>query len=418
MDHLEKHKILSDLQHGYRNRCSTETQLLRVIDMLAKGMQNSSQIDVISLDFARAFDVVPFQRLLLKLNYYGIRKLLPWFEDFLIGRTERVVVEGVKSRLINILSGIGQGNVISGLLFLLFINDLPQSITESFSGLFCDDTLVAKDIKSEEDCILLQNDIDKVNEWTNLWGMSFNTVKCVVMSVTNKRKPLVNNYHFNNMFPVQCLTRKDEIKYLGVTIDNKITFKRHIEEKCINATKILNLLRRNLYGAPKSVKEKAYTACVRPILEYAAFCWSPTSDKMRNRIEMVQHKAAKFVTNIYPRKDHYDEFSISRLIQFLQWETLEERRNKLKVTMAYKILNSQVIIPPESLPRVATTRPSRKCAEPQVGVMNQLIEPLPRTNIISKTFFFSAPKLWNELVTSSQANAPSVDAFKRHIFKN
>ena len=138
---------------------------------------------------------------------------------------------------------------------------------------------------------------------------------------------------------------------------------------------------------------------------------------MRNRIEMVQHKAAKFVTNIYPKKDHYDEFSISRLINYLQWETLEERRNKLKITMVYKILNEKVILPPELLPKFTSKRPSRKCAEPTVGVMNQLLEPLPRTDIVGKTFFFSAPKLWNEFVTSSQANAPSVDAFKRQIFK-
>ena len=138
---------------------------------------------------------------------------------------------------------------------------------------------------------------------------------------------------------------------------------------------------------------------------------------MRNRIEMVQHKTAKFVTNIYPKKDHYDEFSISRLLEYLQWETLEERRDKLKLTMVYKIVNEKVILPPELLPRIESRRPSRKCTETTVGIMNQLTEPLARTDIVGKTFFYSAPKLWNDLVTSSQANAPSVDAFKRQIFK-
>ena len=123
------------------------------------------------------------------------------------------------------------------------------------------------------------------------------------------------------------------------------------------------------------------------------------------------------MTNIYPKKDHYDEFSISRLLEYLQWETLEERRNKLKIMMVYKIVNEKVILPPELLPRVASTRPPRKCAEPLVGVSNQLVEPLSRTEIVGKTFFFSAPKLWNDYVTSSQANAPSVDAFKEQIFK-
>ena len=187
MAHLEKYKILTNLQHGYRSKCSTETQLLKVIDFLAKGLENSSQIDVISLDFARAFDVVPFQKLLVKMNHYGIRKLLPWFEDFLTGRTLKVILEGVKSRCVNILSGIIQGSVISGLLFLIFINDLPESVTKSFTGLFCDDTLVAKEISNENDTVYLQEDLDKIFEWTQQWGMTFNTVKCVVMTVSNKQ---------------------------------------------------------------------------------------------------------------------------------------------------------------------------------------------------------------------------------------
>ena len=103
MKHLEKFKILSDLQHGYRRGCSTETQLLKVIDLLAKGLENKSQVDAISLDFARAFDVVPHQRLLLKMNFYGIRKILPWIQDFLTNRNQIVVIDGMKSRLVKVL---------------------------------------------------------------------------------------------------------------------------------------------------------------------------------------------------------------------------------------------------------------------------------------------------------------------------
>ena len=268
MDHLQKYNILSSLQHGYRNTCSTETQLLRVIDLLAKGMDSSSQVDVISLDFARAFDVVPIERLLLKMNYYGIRKLLPWFRDFLKNRKQRVVIEGTKSKLVEVLSGIAQGTRVAALCFLLFINDLPNSIINSFGGLFCDDTLIAKKIDSQSDSLSLQHDLDQVHKWTEVWGMSFNVLKCFVMSVTNNRNPAVHSYHLNG----NTLVRTDSIKYLGITIDNKLTFKQHIEKKCHSATTVLNMLRRNLYYAPKSVKSKAYTACVRPIVEYAASC--------------------------------------------------------------------------------------------------------------------------------------------------
>ena len=146
-------------------------------------MDSSSQVDVISLDFARAFDVVPIERLLLKMNYYGIRKLLPWFRDFLKNRKQRVVIEGTKSKLVEVLSGIAQGTRVAALCFLLFINDLPNSIINSF--------------------------VDQVHKWTEVWGMSFNVLKCFVMSVTNNRNPAVHSYHLNG----NTLVRTDSIKY-------------------------------------------------------------------------------------------------------------------------------------------------------------------------------------------------------------
>ena len=191
MKHLENHKILSKFQHGYRSGCSTETQLLKVIDIFAKSLENKTQTDGISLDFSRAFDVVPHNRLLLKMNYYGIRKLLPWIKHFLTNRKQQVIIDGVHSRLVNVISGIPQGTVLAGLLFLIFINDLPVSVTESFTGVFCDDTIIAKEICNENDAQILQNDLDKVYEWTKMWGMQFNTVKCVQITVTNKRKPII-----------------------------------------------------------------------------------------------------------------------------------------------------------------------------------------------------------------------------------
>ena len=194
MDHLDKHGILSKLQHGYRNGCSTETQLLKVIDLFAKNLEKKSQTDGIFLDFSRAFDVVPHERLLLKMDYYGIRQSLPWIRDFLIKRKQCVIIDGVKSRYVEVLSGLSQGTVLAALLFLIFINDLPNSVTKSFTGIFCDDTLLAKEITKESDTIDLQNDLDNVLNWTKLWGMKFNTVKCIYMTITNKRIPITVSY--------------------------------------------------------------------------------------------------------------------------------------------------------------------------------------------------------------------------------
>ena len=316
--------------------------------------------------------------------------------------------------MVEMTSGIGQGTCVAALLFLIFINDLPETVTRSFMGLFCDDALIAKEVSSDSDSVELQNDLNEIQEWTEKWGMTFNQSKCVVMTVTNKRKPNFNTYYLSNMLPVQCLTRSDCIKYLGVTIDNKLTFTRHIEAKCTSARKVLNMLRRNLHFAPASVKAKAYMTCVRPIVEYASASWAPSSQKHTRAIEMIQNSAAKFVLNSYPKKNKYDEFSVTRLIEQLGWHSLETRRNQARLIMTYKILNNLVILPPSTLPRAQKHRNPRKCNEVKVGVNNQLLEPHSLlTN--NKTFFYVAPRLWNKTVTEEQAEAPSCEAFKRYF---
>ena len=309
------------------------------------------------------------------------------------------------------LSGIPQGTVIAGLCFLLFINDLPDNIKNSFSGIFCDDTVLAKKINNIQDSIQLQNDLDQVVQWTQLWGLRFNVDKCVVMSVTNKQQTLSHNYTLYN----KTISKENTIKYLGVHIDNKLSFARHTEEKRKSATTVLNMLRRNLHFAPQSVKTKAYQASVRPILEYASSSWQPTSKKHNQRLEMVQHNAAKFTTNKYPKKGHYHEFSISQIIKDLNWDSLEERRQKARATTAYKILSDKLILPANLLPPANPQHHTRSAEQVKVGPDHHLKVPHARLNNVEKTSLYSAPQIWNSRVTPLQARSASVDSFKNNF---
>lgn len=120
------------------------------------------------------------------------------------------------------------------------------------------------------------------------------------------------------------------------------------------------MLKRNLYFAPKSVKSKAYQATVLPILEYASNCWAPTSQKQSDSLKMVHHNAAKFASNFYPKKGNYENFSITKILKDLNWETLEDRRQQSRLTMAYKIINGHVILDPNLMPKFEYQRLSRK----------------------------------------------------------
>ena len=132
---------------------------------------------------------------------------------------------------------------------------------------------------------------------------------------------------------------------------------------------------------------------------------------------MVNHNAAKFVTNIYPRKGNYENFSITKIMNYLNWNSIEKRREKARLNMAYKIIHGHVILDPNLMPKNKQQRPFRQCNNVNVGFENQLEEPQAKLKITSKTFFYSTPILWNNSVSPDQANAPSIDAFKNH-FKN
>ena len=241
--------------------------------------------------------------------------------------------------------------------------------------------------------------------------MKFNIGKCVFMTVTNKTKPIMNNYHINN----EHLSKKEMIKYLGVNIDSKLTFNNHIKEKSKKATTVLNMLKRNLYFAPRSVKYKAYQACILPIIEYASSCWLPTSGKQKSSLEMIHQNGAKFASNVYPKSGKFEQFSIHKILQDLNWKTLEERRINLRLIITYKIINGHVILDSNLMPKVDHQRPNRKCNEVKVGYQNQIMEPPWKIDVVKSTFFYAGPTLWNNNVTPMQAAAPSIDAFKQHL---
>ena len=151
MNHLDNHQVLTNNQHGFRRGRSCETQLAGLVDDLAKIFDRKSQANMVILDFSKAFDTVPHQRLLCKLNNVGIYNgLLAWIKIFLTNRHQRVLLGGESSSESSVTSGVPQGTVLGPLLFLIYINDLPDAVS-SHTRLFADDCIMYREIKSPQD---------------------------------------------------------------------------------------------------------------------------------------------------------------------------------------------------------------------------------------------------------------------------
>ena len=244
------------------------------------------------LDFSKAFDKVSHEKLLLKLHRYGIRgHVLHWIKAFLANRSQTVVLEGEKSSQVSFTSGIPQGSVLGPILFLVFLNDLPDHI-RSKVRLFADDTAVYLAIPNLEQAKLnvLQGDLDRLGEWSFKWDMEFNPSKCTVIHVTRSKTAIPSQYTLYG----ETLESVSSSKYLGVTIYDCLTWNYHIQNMVTSANETMGFLRRNIRTKDPGIREVAYKTLVCPILEYSSPVWSPYTKSNIHRIEMVQRREVRW----------------------------------------------------------------------------------------------------------------------------
>ena len=289
--------MLFELQHGFREKRSCETQLVMLVHEIAKeNMQTGKQTDLI--DFSKAIDKVAHEKLISNLHFYGIRgKKLSWVKDFFDSPSQAVVLNGVKLEKIAVSSGVPHCSVLGPILFLAYINDLPDQV-KSRVRLSANDTAVYLAISSEDESITLRIDLFTLEKWEQRWDMSFNPSKCQVLHITRAKCPI----HTRCILHGTVLESVPSAKYLGVTIsDNQITFlgpppththtRKHIDSVSKTANQTLGLLKRNIKVHNKDFKSTAYTTLVRPQLEYALTVWSPHTATSIAKLEAVQRRS-------------------------------------------------------------------------------------------------------------------------------
>ena len=258
--HRNENHILYELQHGFLEKRSCETQLIQLVGDLGRQLTQCHQVVLVLLDFSKAFDKVNHLQLLFKLSTHGVKgRTLKWISSFLGSRTQAVVLEGECSLEAPVTSGVPQGSVVGPLIFLLYINDLPENIQFQVR-LFADDTAVYLTVSGPNDSNILQKDLNYLQEWERTWDMEFNPSKCQVLHISRARQPSHSQYTLHG----EILESVDCARYLGVSISKDPSWNSHISQITTKANRTLGFVKSNIKTKHQSVKELAYKTLVRP----------------------------------------------------------------------------------------------------------------------------------------------------------
>lgn len=405
MDYMLENKLFSRKQFGFIPRRSTVLQLLEVLDKWTAALDKGETIEIAYMDFQKAFDTVPHQRLLAKIRSYGIDGLLSdWLRDFFTNRTQRVVVKGVKSAPSVIESGIPQGSVLGPILFVIFINDLPDDISSSIY-LFADDTKIfSKWTPGMADQDKLQDDLNKLEQWTGKWLLKFHPDKCKRMVMSrHEDDPRPSSLFLKTATGnISYLERIEEEKDLGITIDSKLSFESHISNIVNKANRMMGIIRRTFDKLEPEIFKPIFVTLVRSILEYGQAVWSPYKKGTIRKIESVQRVATKKVNGL-------QHLSYPERLKTLKLSTLRFRRMRGDAIEAYKIIHN-IYDAEVSLDLQRANQQTRGHR------LKLFLERTHRLDIRKHSFRNRIPSLWNSL-PEHVVCAPSLDSFKARLDK-
>ena len=394
VDFLVKHKLLNSSQHGFLKARSCLTNMLCFLEEITKWIDVGSPVDIIYLDFQKAFDKVPHQRLLLKLKAHGIGdSITDWIEQWLTDRRQQVVVDGDVSNWKSVLSGVSQGSVLGPILFLIYINDLDDSITSNVLK-FADDTKLFRKVNTDGDKQHLQNDLDRLVKWSKKWQMLFNFGKCKCLHTGHRN--LNVNYKMGDTVLGTTVKEKD----LGVTISADMKVSEQCGIAASKGNQILGLIRRNITYKGKKLIIPLYKAIVRPHLEYCIQAWRPYRKKDIDTLERIQRRAIKMIPELR-------DLSYEERLKECGLTTLETRRLRGDQIEVFKILNGYENIDRNmffSLKKDSRTR----------GHEVKLVKDQCRLDIRKHSFSQRTINEWNKLSTDC-VTASSLNMFKNKV---
>ena len=402
VDHLVTNALIKDSQHGFMRRKSCTTNLLQFLEKLTAVQDQGHSIDVIYLDFAKAFDKVPHRRLLEKFKAHSIDgKILKWVENWLSGRKQRTVLNGEFSGWGDVWSGVPQGSVLGPLAFVIFINDIDLVIRFiTLMNKFADDTKIANTILTNADVINLQDCLDRLVDWADTWGMQFNVDKCKVMHIGRHNQAA--DYTMSGTKLGKTPAERD----IGVKVQQSLRPSLQCSEASNRANAVLGQITRAFHFRDRNVFIKLYKQYVRPHLEFAVPAWSPWTLGDKEMLEKIQRRAVRQVSGL--KGSTYEE----KLLE-LDMLSLEARRTLYDQVQTFKMIRGVDDVDYRTWFTLAgdahTARVTRQTSDPL-----NIVRQHPRNEIRRSFFSVRVADTWNSL-PSEIKHCVNVNVFKKKV---
>ena len=402
-EHLKVNKLLSEAQFGFRKHHSTATCVLKLTDRIYKNIENGKLTGVVFLDLKKAFDTVDHVILTNKLNTFNLdEKFINWIKNYLTGRKQAVKALGVKSEFLPITCGVPQGSILGPLLFIMYINDLEKYLDESNISLYADDTALYVNGESQIDIMLsLRIELSVVNEWLRANKLTLNASKTKYI-VFGSRNKLQVKPDLNLSIGGKKIERVACMKYLGVQLDEFLTFDEHINYIHQKSSKKLGVLRRSREFLDRSTSLLLYKSLIVPYINYCDLVYMCTTAANLSKLQILQNTACRIILQV-DKHTHIDYMH-----KELNIMTLKERREfHMSVECHKNIYNEHAALKgffiPLSEVAIRTTRMTEA---------NNMSIPNIVTQTGRKAFSFRGPNHWNKLDDSLK----KVDKLKQ--FKN